>query len=464
MIIFMTSTATSTVPTATFTFTNPSISNLHHHHHHHHHSPLSGDHPPDHSGHGHHHVMGNSTLSTNLFFTTINLINDVISVGVISSPYYFSQGGIWITTAAFIFFGILNTYTLGLIYKLSHENGFHNFAEMCHSSLGRAGFIMSCMVIFLLNWGALVAGMQVIGMSAPVLMRDWFGDHVALRRTNLLVMTTFIFGPVSYFKSVARLSIPSLLNQFFLYLAFLLVIVKVFEAAADGVQDSGTEALHSAKPLGVLSAVGGVSYLFVCHDFGMNILRVLEDPTPRRWLIVSACTTGGLILVSGLVGICGLLFVGPGDNLLEAFHSHAPLINVARLSISLAACSGIAYNVFMPRVAITAVIQLFAPTWTVKLPGVPGNRFRRNVVHVTITTLLLASALIISIFFDKLGLTYEIIGAVAGISIGLIFPPLCVIVTSKAGVFHNRTNILSFITLIIGVCSMIGCVTSLLLP
>jgi amino acid permease len=191
---------------------------------------------------------------------------------------------------------------------------------------------------------------------------------------------------------------------------------------------------------------------------------VLENPTPRRWLIVSALTTGGLILVSGLVGICGLLFVGPGDNLLEEFRSHVPLINIARLSMSLAACSGIAYNVFMPRVAITAVMQLFAPRWTVKLPTTPGNRFRRNVVHIIVTTLLLASALTIAIFFDKLGLTYEIIGAVAGVSIGLIFPPLCILALSKEGILSSRSNIFALATLIIGAASMIGCVVSLVLP
>ena len=88
---------------------------------------------------------------------------------------------------------------------------------------------------------------------------------------------------------------------------------------------------------------------------------------------------------------------------------------------------GLAYNTFMPRVAVTAIVQLFAPGWTIKTPTVRHNRAKRNTVHVVVTTLLLGSGLAVATNVDDMGATFEVVGAISGVSIALLLPSLCYI-------------------------------------
>lgn len=54
---------------------------------------------------------------------------------------------------------------------------------------------------------------------------------------------------------------------------------------------------------------------------------------------------------------------------------------------------------------MTAIVQLFAPGWTVKTPHVTHNDAKRNFVHVVVTTLLLGSGLLVASNVDDLGAT-----------------------------------------------------------
>jgi amino acid permease len=113
-------------------------------------------------------------------------------------------------------YGCLNAYTLDVVHRLRAQHNFKNFAHMCQVSLGRPGIVWSFFAIFVLNWGALLASLMIIGTELPVLLRHWVKDTPVLERKLCITLLVVVVAPISYFKSVSRLNIPSLLNQLFL--------------------------------------------------------------------------------------------------------------------------------------------------------------------------------------------------------------------------------------------------------
>eukprot|EP00047_Mylnosiga_fluctuans_P011714 m.22543 g.22543 ORF g.22543 m.22543 type:complete len:430 (+) comp3766_c0_seq2:545-1834(+) len=299
----------------------------------------------------------------------------------------------------------------------------------------------------------------ILGNTAPDLLAD-ISDTKYFTRSYVLVGFVLAASPICFFKSVGRLAIPSLLNQIFVMTALSIVLYKTIEAATQNPLNK--DVMEKTSFLGVLSAVGGLSYFYVCQDMAVQVMHALKRSTGRRWAIVSWTVPGLLMVMVVLLGLIGSLYLPDSSDLLSAIGSGIPA-KIARGCIVGAIFCAVPYNTYMPRVAILGVLKDFIPTWTVKDKRDPGhNRFKRNVVHVTITVSLIGSALLLAEFVDDLGLVLEFVGAVSGVGIGLILPPLCYIAQSPYHWSHPE-NHLVLAVLIIGVASMGGCVASLLI-
>ena len=73
------------------------------------------------------------------------------------------------------------------------------------------------MCIFLLNWGAQVGQLLVLGDAAPaVLKKLGAGNSVYFNRSYVIVFATILASPLCFFKSVGRLGVPAMLSQIFL--------------------------------------------------------------------------------------------------------------------------------------------------------------------------------------------------------------------------------------------------------
>jgi amino acid permease len=190
-------------------------------------------------------------------------------------------------------------------------------------------------------------------------------------------------------------------------------------------------------------------------------MHALHHSTSKRWGIVAWSVPFALMGVCIALGMLGALYVSGGDNLLDEFSSDH-IITVARYCVCLAIFCGVPYNTYMPRVVLLNLLKGVCPNWIVKDTSIPGNRFRRNVVHISLTVSLLLSALIVAEFITNLGLLFAVIGAISGVGIGLVLPPLCYLRLSDVHWTH-RDNILVVIVLAIGIFSMIGCLASLLI-
>ena len=120
-------------------------------------------------------------------------------------------------------------------------------------------------------------------------------------------------------------------------------------------------------------------------------------------------------------------------------------------------------QVFMPRVAIMGLMQVLVPRWTVKSLGDPGNRRRRTIVHVIVTTALLLSTLGLVIVVQDLGTFVAVVG-IAGIAIGLVIPTYCYL-GLRPITRRTLTDVgVPCVVLVAGVVSIIAVLVSLALP
>ena len=189
-------------------------------------------------------------------------------------------------------------------------------------------------------------------------------------------------------------------------------------------------------------------------------MHALHRSTQKRWAVVAWTVPVSLAVMCVLLGLMGSLFVSGEDDLLDALPDGDPVVTVARYLVCLAILCAVPYNIFLPRVALTAILKGFIPRWIVKDPTEPGNRFRRNVVHVSLTIFLLATAVMVAELVTSLGLFFEVIGAISGVGIGLVLPPLCFIRLGGLPFTHS-SNRIPCVVFCIGCFSMIGCLTSL---
>ncbi len=112
---------------------------------------------------------------------------------------------------------------------------------------------------------------MIIGSTAPAILNSWFQSDF-FTRSYVIPGLVLLASPVAFFKSVARLGIPSLINQIFVGIALSIILYKVIVASTDS--PIKTDPLHRTSFTGVLKAVGGLSYFYVCHDMAVQVCSV----------------------------------------------------------------------------------------------------------------------------------------------------------------------------------------------
>ena len=155
---------------------------------------------------------------------------------------------------------------------------------------------------------------------------------------------------------------------------------------------------------------------FVCHDTSFQVLRSLQNPTPRRWSKVVHGTMSLTFCTTALMGIFGFLsFFGDlengAGNVLQNFPADDHAVNAARLTLAGSLFLTIPLNLFMAR--HVALVLWFALT-----TGHSHKRYEfRLQSHVLSTLLLWGVALTLALVIRDLSAVQSFVGAVFGISL-----------------------------------------------
>lgn len=401
-------------------------------------------------------IVAQTKHTRGMFGSIANLANDVISPSIVAFPYYFSAN-VPMLLVFLVLYGLLSAYAAIILRKMCVSHQVYTLAEISLVALGRPGFLLATACVFIFNWGGSIASTLVVGNVGVKLLAE-FCHYRVCDRTNFLLIAYAVAGPLAFFKSMGKFALISTISQLNQIMAITMLIVLVLVLASENhwrpldPPHQGGGNLSFVPDLGVLgdlgrahngtsftayftevepralSAIGGLAYMYTCHDMALHVLTSLKDATARRWRIVACVVPVVFMVFCLLIGLLGLLFVGPSQNLLGsiAFKHGSPghyAVLVARACMSIACIVNIPFNQFMPRVAVMGLLQILMPHWTIK-NSEPGNRTRRNIVHVTVTTLLLVSSCLVAIFVTQLGTFVSIIG-ISGIFIAQLLPAIC---------------------------------------
>jgi len=125
-----------------------------------------------------------SSASANFWWSTFNLWNDILSANVVIFPSFVLQLGVLLTAPTLILYGFMTLFTLDSLYLLSGKHRKSSYVELCQYSLGRPGYLVACVCIFLFNWGSLTSNLLIIGTNVPSLLHRITRKEILLLKTS----------------------------------------------------------------------------------------------------------------------------------------------------------------------------------------------------------------------------------------------------------------------------------------
>ena len=96
-------------------------------------------------------IVPQTKHTRNLFWSIVNLGNDVISPSIVAFPYFFGAS-IPVVVTCLAIYGLVNAYTLVLLRKMCVSRQIYTFSELCLVALGRPGYAVAAASVFIFNW------------------------------------------------------------------------------------------------------------------------------------------------------------------------------------------------------------------------------------------------------------------------------------------------------------------------
>jgi sodium-coupled neutral amino acid transporter 11 len=391
-----------------------------------------------------------NVAKTSFFFSIFNLINDVTSPSTVNLPQFFTQSGVFLSVILLCCFGGVTTYTLFLLYQLATIHKKSNYPDLVKLGFGTIGYVITCLFMFIYNFGSLLSSFLMFGGIVPELIAYALeGKYFFTNRTMILIYITLLLLPVVFKKELGEFA-------FFSFLCISSVIgisILLFILAVEGTQyEPPPEDIFKFANSRAFSALGGLSFIFMCHDLSFNVFMGLKTPTPIRYFAVLLSSMLLVIMICTTMGLSGyLLFFRlnlKDGNVLNLLPRSTAIGIIARLLLTLDLALSIPYQTFMPRAAITSLFMA-------AVPSIFTNEIRRNIFHYCVTLFIILISLTISIFVTDVGIVTDITGAISATSLAYVVPGLLAL---KLGGVSTLNKICSLVVSLIGagifVCSI----------
>ncbi|KAH9948991.1 amino acid transporter [Amylocystis lapponica] len=362
-----------------------------------------------------------------IFDSVANMANSILGAGIIGLPYAVRQAGFVSGLVLLVVLCWVTDWTIRLIVINAKLSGRNSYIEMMNECFGQSGRAAVSLFQFAFAFGGMCAFGIIIGDTIPHVIRSIFPNLYTVPVLSLLtnrqfviaLCTTCVSYPLSLHRSIhklARASILALIGMLIIVIAVLVDSPRVNPAL------KGDPSLRfSVLGPGVFQAIGVISFAFVCHHNSLLIYGSLHTPTLDRFArvthfsvflsFVSCCT----LAISGYI-----VFTDKTQgNILNNFAADDTLINVARF------CFGL--NMFT-----TLPLELFVCREVLEQYFFANEPFHMQ-RHVFLTTVIVASSMLIAMITCDLGVMLEITGGVSATALAFIFPAACYIRLSDPG-------------------------------
>jgi sodium-coupled neutral amino acid transporter 11 len=354
----------------------------------------------------------------------MNMANSIIGAGIIGQPYAFRNAGL--VTGIILLIGLTITvdWTIRLIVinsKLSGANSFQATVEHC---FGKSGLIAISLAQWLFAFGGMVAFCVIVGDTIPRVLDAMFPKLADMpflwlltdRRAIIILFILGISYPLSLYRDIAKLAKASGFALVSMIVIIITVVTQGFRVPPESRGKlKGGILIHS----GIFEAIGVISFAFVCHHNSLLIYGSLKKPTIDRFARVTHYSTGISMAACLLMALTGYLTFGDKTmgNVLNNFPSDNLMVNIARLFFGLNMLTTLPLEAFVCREVMN---NYYFPTE----PYHPNR-------HLLFTTVLVVSAMFISLLTCDLGIVFELFGATSACALAYILPPLCYMKLAK---------------------------------
>lgn len=167
----------------------------------------------------------------------------------------------------------------------------------------------------------------MLGQSIPDLLRFYLGNHWFCNRGIVILFLGVAHLPLTFFRNLSSFAIGSFITVgTVIFITFMVLFTAVTKI---GIPDDipRPDNAFTFAHLQFLSALGGMSYTFVCHDLSFAVFNELQNPTRKRYYFVVNTTMVLTVFVVSTIGLGGyFLFYDQNiviDNIVENMPRHS---------------------------------------------------------------------------------------------------------------------------------------------
>lgn len=379
-----------------------------------------------------------------------NLVNSIVGAGIIGIPFALQQSGLVSGVVLLLLVGYFTDKSLKMMVDLATSSpqlkgrGVWTYDDLMLLPFGTKGRAFVLCSMFVTAYGAMVAYLLIIKDTLPVvwgLVDDGdasVGGFVERELVMLLTSLTVVV-PLSMQRDFSSLSFTSTISVAadLLLVVFVAVYAPIGESLANE-GGLGNIIQNSIIEKGFFIGFGVLTVAMCCQHSAFIVASSLDNPTPKRWSIVTAISLSVSVLcclVLGVAGYLGFLDETSGD-VLNNFEADTASANIARALLAITMFFTYPMEAFVARHVLVQLLwkgdldgYIFE---TVVDPDTGEERStqrkakrcrclsRRHQVTLLIYLMTLVPALIV----DDLGPVLSITGAIGGCCLAYIGPGL----------------------------------------
>lgn len=347
---------------------------------------------------------------------SFNLANTIVGAGIMGLAFAIMECGFVAGIILMCFVVLVTEYSVQLMVKTGLRENKTTYEDLCEHALGRFGFIIVLLLIFMFAVGCMISYFIVIGDTIPqVFARTLSPDHFLADRQNVVILTgIFIIFPISCLKHMSFLQYTSGMSL----VAVIFIVCAVSIRGPPTGQDLGIHPDTDELGLNIINAdilagAGALTFAFTCHHSAFIIRSSLHDPTPARWTRTLRCgltIAFTVSIITAIFGYCSFYSHTEG-NILNNFDYTDDVINGARIALAITMLFTYPMEHFVARYCIQAILE--------------GYVSKTNFAHGGFTVIIFIATFVPGIYLDDLGIVLELNGALTASAVAYMLPPIC---------------------------------------
>eukprot|EP01084_Bolivina_argentea_P110153 196756_1 len=403
-------------------------------------------------------IQGTSSIGAVLS----NFLNSLVGSGILSIPFVYAQCGVFGGIILMLIFAILCTYTLNLMIQTAQKLNVTHYESLGLKSLGLIGYIICSLCLLLLDLGACISFLIILGDCVFQLIQIWGYHSLIHRQLSIVIISIIIIFPPCLFRDISFYEKFSIIKMFSIGLVIIVVIYEWISYRF--LMQHGNQFAHKFLPEmdditwfninGMTTAIGIIAYCFVCHDTAFIYYNTLYNPTTSRWSILSFLSITSAMLMSLIMSIPAYFTFGDDvqGNILNNYNTKNTIIIFTRCVYVITAALTYPTCFFVARHVLYALcirsnslfkIYLFKKQKPTIMRLSEYSQFLYDTEytvkssplfhHLLVTILIFFVTLFVALIVDDLGAAMSIIGNVSSVNLAFVLPCIFHIKSSTYG-------------------------------